>query len=71
MKTLEELKDLIGYRQTNAALTDHLYKLQARDIITILAGDITDDEISERLFKTVVVDVYGVDLAEQPGEESR
>ncbi|ENY6783306.1 hypothetical protein ACF1CY_000722 [Providencia rettgeri] len=59
MKTLQDLKHAIDYPQTDAVFLDFLDVLVARGLITLEPGDITEGEISQRLFDTVT-GLYGV-----------
>ncbi|WP_434171182.1 hypothetical protein AHYW_002605 [Providencia manganoxydans] len=60
MKTLQDLKRIIDYQQTDDIFLDFLSILAERGLIDISEDDITKEgEISCRLFD-VVVGLYGV-----------
>ncbi|WP_447870116.1 hypothetical protein [Serratia fonticola] len=64
MKTLYQLKNVIGYQQTDDVFLDYLTQLQEANVIEINDGDIIGQDVSDELYERVA-NVFGVQLDEE------
>ncbi|HBC8969788.1 TPA: hypothetical protein KE741_003123 [Raoultella ornithinolytica] len=67
MKTFNQMKNLIGFCQTDEFFLEYLQKLQGAGVIQVVDGDI--DAENKRLsddFYTRLADVYGVSSDDEP-----
>ncbi|OMQ26920.1 hypothetical protein [Serratia oryzae] len=64
MKTLKQLKSLIGYTQSNDVFKDYLKMLENAGVIEIDDAAIVEDELSDGLYEQVA-NVFGVQLDEE------
>lgn len=65
MKTIKQLKSLIGYAQTDEVFLDYLRKLEEAGVITLREGDIDADNktVSDDFYERLA-GVYGIRLDE-------
>lgn len=61
MKTVTELKTLVGYEQTDSHFLAYLALLANRGVITLTDADITGDQVSDAFYRQVA-GVYGIRL---------
>lgn len=62
MQTLEKLKDVIEFRQTDEFFIEHLNNLESKGVLEIKDGDVIDGKVKDSFFKAVVTGIYGIAL---------
>lgn len=61
MKTIKQLKALIGYSQTESVFRDYLSQLDAADVIKIAGDDIVGSNVSDDFYERLA-NVFGIQL---------
>ncbi|EOK1143068.1 hypothetical protein U4T44_13490 [Klebsiella pneumoniae] len=70
MRTLRELKTVIGYQQTDACFLDYLSMLSEAGIITLNEGDIDGGTVSETFYDQLIR-VWGIPVDEKAETEGK
>ncbi|MGL5386623.1 MAG: hypothetical protein ACRDCA_12345 [Serratia sp. (in: enterobacteria)] len=64
MKTIKQLKKLIGYSQTDDVFKDYITQLEAADVIKVMGDDIVDNKVGDDFYERFA-NVFGIQLDDE------